>query len=73
LTATADYMFQGATAWLGAYARIDGSSSTFGPPGAWTRTAPYPPPPASPPLRPCTCCERSMKSRGFKKDCDPEL
>ena len=72
----ADVMFDGATAWLGAYARIDGSSSTNGPPGAWTRTAPYPPPPPSPPLRPCTCCERSMKSFGMSvgaEDCDPEL
>ena len=28
------------------------------------------------PLRPCTCCERSMKSFGFSvgaEDCDPEL
>ena len=32
--------------------------------------------PGPPPLRPCTCCERSMKSFGFSvgaEDCDPEL
>ena len=42
-------MFEAATTWLEAYARIDGSSSTNGPPGAWTRTAPWPTPPPSPP------------------------
>jgi len=75
-----EFVFEGATAWLGAYARIDGLTSTDGPPSNWTRTAPWPPPPVPPPppppLRPCTCCERSMKSMGFTvgaEDCDPEL
>ena len=61
-------MFEGATAWLGAYARIDGSTSIDGPPSAWTRTAPYPPPPPSPPPPPppLSCCEEALAKYGFE-------
>ena len=57
-------MFRSATAWLASYIRTP--SGTDGPPDAW----------ATPPLRPCTCCERKLKSYGFSvgsDDCDPDL
>jgi len=42
-------MFGSATVWLASYARRDGTSAATGPPSAWFRTAPFPPPAPSPP------------------------
>jgi surface protein len=47
-------MFDRASAWLASYVRVDGSSSVDGPPSAWVRSSPWPPPspPPSPPSPP---------------------
>ena len=49
-----DGMFEDASAWLASYVRVDGSSSVDGPPSAWVRSSPWPPPspPPSPPSPP---------------------
>ena len=41
-------MFNDATAWHTTYTRLDGTSSNDGPPSAWYRVSPWPPPPNAP-------------------------
>jgi surface protein len=42
-------MFDGASAWLASYVRVDGSSSVDGPPSAWARSSPLPASPSPAP------------------------